>query len=198
MLKALQIKLFSFFCAPFLSLFMRIHNLCLKPLPGLVPGKQQMGLNITQPSGRFSLGPKSSYSATLPLASGHSCFSRYCSKMSPRAPAGPWLDRAAPASWCSSRISPPALQAQDAHTDGSSRCHHSWRFLCHILLLNILNTTPDVPIFVCLKSLWAPNSHVPVLDWFTFIGLTHVYFWVPNPRQTRILNSLRFPGSCDF
>lgn len=32
MLKALQIKLFSFYCAPFLSLFMGIHNLCLKLL----------------------------------------------------------------------------------------------------------------------------------------------------------------------
>lgn len=59
MLKALQIKLFSFFCAPFLSLFMRIHNLCLKPLSCLVSGMQQVGLNITQPSSRFSLGPKS-------------------------------------------------------------------------------------------------------------------------------------------
>ena len=49
-----------------------------------------------------------------------------------------------------------------------------------------------------LTSLLAPNFHIHAFDCFTCICLTCVYLWVPNPKQTGLLNPLRFPGSCDF
>lgn len=184
MLKALQIKLFSFFCAPFLSLFMRIHNLCLKQLSCLVPGMQQVGLNITQTSSRFSLGPKCLILLFCPWPQTIPVFLGPALRLIPVPLSG------------SGQLellcgSPHILASTEMPIKGGFSRWLSWLVVPMPYFVVKHSKCYSWYTHICLpwlKSLLTQNFHIPIFDCFTYIYQIQDYFGVPRPRQTSIFN----------